>query len=214
MINTKTLTPDAISQYSWCWVREDTAVKPKEYFDFAQMDRSDGTSGRHLVNSVSNSKRALHLRMENLYNGFGGMVVAGKPHNFPELVGFLRKCGIVSPRILDRINKLRNAIEHDYYVPTIDEVDTFLDITELFLGATDILIFRQPDTIDFATDAVRDYTGELALAEMSFEWKVGQIKLTFIDEHHRGPSKHIVQRMDSSAPEYFDCVRFAIKHNE
>ena len=214
MIDTKTLHENTIFQYSWGWIHEDPDVNPRKYFDFAQLDRNDGTSGRYLVNSVSNSKRALHLRMENLYNGFGGLIVAGKPHNFPGLMGFLRKCGIVSPRILDRINKLRNTIEHDYYVPTINEVDTFLDVTELFLAATDMLISRQPSTIEFESDKVRDQSGKLILIEMEFDWKLGQISLWFSADGRRSYSNRVIQCLDSSSDEYFDCVRFAIRYNE
>jgi hypothetical protein len=213
MIDVKLLKGEAIFQYSWGWIKEPLRIKPRDYLDFAQQDRSDGDSARHLINSVSNSKRALHLRMENLYEGFGGIAVAGKAWNFPILIDFLRKCGIVSPRILDRINRLRNAVEHEYYTPTLDEVETFLDVTELFLAATDALIGRQPSTIEFEHDAIRDHSGTLLLQEMSFDWETAQITLSFSPEDNSSFMARVRHQLDSSVDAYFECVRFAIKHS-
>jgi hypothetical protein len=117
--------------------------------------------------------------MESLYKGFGGFTVypsTQKPH-FPHLFNFLTKCGIVAPGILGQINKLRNEVEHEYHTPTLDELATFLDVTELFLAATDAIITRQPSTIEFEPNAIRDRSGNYYLREMSFDWKNAQLTL-------------------------------------
>lgn len=213
MIDIKLLKGEAIFQYTWNWIHEPIGTKPDEYLEFARQDLSDGTSARHLVNSVSNSKRALHLRMEIMYEAFGGNVVVGKPKNFPILIEFLRSCGIASPRILNRINKLRNAVEHNYHIPTLEEVETFLDVTELFLAGTNALIGRQPSTVEFERDSVRDKSGLLILQEMSFDWNKAEISLLFSkndENHHSASVQHL---LNFKAPEYFELVQFAIKHS-
>jgi len=48
----------------------------------------------------------------------------------------LREIGVVAPKVLERLNKIRNRIEHDYYCPTIEEANDFIDVVELFPYAT------------------------------------------------------------------------------
>jgi hypothetical protein len=212
MFDIKMLTPDSINEYWWSLINEKDTLIPREYFNFAQQDRNDGTTDRHLVNSIANSKRAIHLRMENLYNGYGGAVIEGKPHNYNDLVGFLRKCGIISPRILDRINKIRNLIEHEYYVPSIDEVDTFLDITELFLGATDVLITNKPASILFNTTLTTGFYQKFKLKEMRFVWDVGNIEFVLAIDDSPSCINRTIEKIDFKNPIYFDCINFSIKH--
>src|SRR5262245_57591884 len=215
MIDVKLLKGEAIEGFSsWVWIKEAEGVKPRDYLVFAQQDRSEGDSARHLINAVSNAKRALHLRMETLYEGFGGIVVVGKARHFPSLINFLRKCAIVSPRILDRINTLRNAVEHDYYTPSIEEVDTFLDVTELFLGATDALIMRQPGSIEFVDNAIRDCSGKFILREMEFEWKSAKVTFIFVPEDNKSFGAQVRHRPELNIHDYFECVRFAIMNLE
>ena len=44
--------------------------------------------------------------------------------------------GIIAPRILEKINRQRNKLEHDYIQPTKEDVEDALDISVLFLGYT------------------------------------------------------------------------------
>ena len=118
----------------------------------------------------------------------------------------------MSPRILDRINTLRNAVEHDYYTPTIEEVDTFLDVTELFLWATDALIMRQPASIEFVDNAIRDCSGKFILREMEFEWKSATVTFIFVPEDNKSFSAQVRHKPELNTDEYFECVRFAIKN--
>lgn len=113
-------------------------VWPDTYLDYAKDDFSDFArlkSPRCLINSVSNAKRALHYQVDGLANALGWSEVKGK-RDFPTKLEFLGRCGILSPLIIKRINKLRNTVEHDYYVPTEDEALEYLEIVELYLGAT------------------------------------------------------------------------------
>ena len=213
MIDTKLLKREVIFEYTWGSIGDPIGTKPDEYLTFARQDLSDGTSARHLINSVSNSKRALHLRMEILYEAFGGNVAVGKPKNFPSLIEFLRNCGIASPHILNRINKLRNAVEHDYLIPTLEEVETFLDVTELFLHATNALIGRQPDKVEFESDSVRDKSGLLILQKISFDWNNAEISLWFSKNDENRHSASVRHVLNFEAPEYFELVRFAVRHS-
>jgi len=57
--------------------------------------------------------------------------------NIPVKIMLLNKTGIIVPRVLNKINKIRNMMEHDFYCPNIDEVQDFADIILLFICYTD-----------------------------------------------------------------------------
>ncbi|WP_315983253.1 hypothetical protein [Aliamphritea spongicola] len=40
---------------------------------------------------------------------------------------------MVAPRVLKRLNKLRNSLEHDFVSPSRDEVEDFIDVASLFI---------------------------------------------------------------------------------
>lgn len=113
-------------------------IWPDTYLDYAKADFAEfevGKSSRCLINAVSNAKRALHYQVDGLANALGWSALKGK-RDFPTKLDFLGRCGVLSPIIIKRINKLRNTVEHDYYVPTEDETLEYLEIVELYLGAT------------------------------------------------------------------------------
>ena len=118
---------------------------PQLYLDFATSDLSDPDSTRNRVNALSNAKRALHFRIDLLADALGfDDSPFKKKNNFPEKLEFCGKCGVVAPRILGKVNRVRNALEHEYYLPARDETENFVDVTELFLAATDYLFSSFP----------------------------------------------------------------------
>lgn len=66
---------------------------------------------------------------------------------------FCKSCGIVGPRILRKLNRVRNAVEHEYYVPSQSEVEDFIDVVELFLAATDRYLKNFPKEIELEFDS-------------------------------------------------------------
>lgn len=53
----------------------------------------------------------------------------------------LNSTGIIAPRILNKINKSRNMMEHDFYCPNASEVQDFADVILLFISYTDKYLF-------------------------------------------------------------------------
>ena len=126
----------------------DTEIHPFKYLQFAREDLDDGDNMRHLINAISNAKRALHLQVETIANGFG-MKVLRKRSNFPKKLAFLKDLGIVTPSIIYKINQIRNKVEHDYATPSLEETKDFVDIVELFLQSTAVAINTFPDYVYF-----------------------------------------------------------------
>jgi len=126
---------------------------PGTYLQYARADLSQGQSERCRVNAFSNAKRALHCQVDILIKGIGANKLKDNKYSkFPGKIELLQKCSIVSPAILRRINALRNKLEHEYLVPSVEETETCLDVVELFLAATDKLINSFPEHAQFADD--------------------------------------------------------------
>jgi hypothetical protein len=123
--------------------------RPRTYLTFAQEDLSEINSQRTRVNALSNAKRALHFQVD-LLSEFLGIEHArlGKRLSFPQKLEFCVNCGVVGPRILSKLNRLRNAVEHEYYLPTKEEAEDFVDVVELFLGATNQFVRSFPDSLE------------------------------------------------------------------
>ena|SRR5690349_12495618 len=95
-------------------------VTPCEYLRFAQKDLK-GNDRRSTVNALSNAKRALECQTDSLMLAFEMEDVASR-WNFPKKVEALERISIIAPRILAKINRHRNEMEHEYWCPSIDVV--------------------------------------------------------------------------------------------
>lgn len=113
-----------------------SAASPEMYLQFARSDLRR-TYRRNRVNAFSNAKRALHLQIDVLTDAFGLKALPEKERrSFPQRLDFLSRCGVVAPKILKRLNRLRNMVQHDYYIPERQETEDFLDVVELFLASS------------------------------------------------------------------------------
>ncbi len=114
-----------------------TPVTPKEYLEFADKDLL--VNGNHgLVNSLSNAKRAIDCQITNLLSVLG-LKTSGNIHT---KIQRIEDIGILAPRIIKKVNKIRNLLEHEFYKPTNDEAEDAVDIATLFVEATD-KVFRE-----------------------------------------------------------------------
>lgn len=128
-------------------------ISPRKYFDFAIEDLNSESilSERVKVNAFSNLTRALHFQIEIIADAFGFQNLSNAKYStFPQKLEFCKKCGVVSPRILIKLNKIRNLVEHAYHIPDESEVTDYFDIVELFLAATDHFIFQFPTEIEIS----------------------------------------------------------------
>lgn len=124
---------------------------PRTYFEFAIADLESEDTRRSCVNALSNAKRALHFQIDLIAQAFGIQEVASpKMLFFPQKLEFCINCGVVGPRILRKLNRVRNAMEHEYYIPSKEETEDFVDVVELFLAATDRFMFRFPDLMELS----------------------------------------------------------------
>lgn len=167
------LGEDVYPDCCWSHIGQKDYLKPNAYLQDAIDDLNSGNERRNLNNAVRNAKSALHMRVDILCRAFcGGEYFQKNLRNFPKKMDFLESVGIVRPRIIDKINKMRNEIEHEYRDATLEEAEYFIDIVLLFMEATRYLNSRFPCEADFHGLAVSD---EAYLRKIVCNWEGGEL---------------------------------------
>ena len=111
-------------------------LKPIDFLKFAEIDINTKIN-HHQVNALSNAKRALDCQVLCLLEIFGLKEIADKKRwGFPKKVEALTRLGILAPRILNKINRTRNLLEHEFTQPNDEQVTDFIDIVSLFIEST------------------------------------------------------------------------------
>lgn len=118
---------------------------PRTYLGFAQEDLAGADCPRVRINALSNAKRALHLQVETLTGALGyAQWESDGPQGFPRRLRFASQFGLVQPKILEKINGLRNDVEHEYIDPACSVVQDYVDVVTLYLDASDRLVRSFP----------------------------------------------------------------------
>lgn len=148
-------------------------VSAYEFLRFAKSETYQRTT-KSVVNALSNAKRAIECQIDTLLYVFGHYELAQKEKwSFPKKMEFLESIGIISPNILNQINRKRNNMEHRYEIPKNEEIVDVLDIAELFLEATDRFSSKCYNGFeiyyrDNPTDILIDFNDELCEFGISY----------------------------------------------
>ena len=139
---------------------DENGSKPGDYRGFAELDLKDPDSSRTRVNALSNAKRALHFQVELLSDalGFKRWKERESSAAFSKRISFLEACGLITPRIIAKINRLRNAVEHEYVVPDREAVEDYADVVGLYLDASDKYVRSFPHLRELYTGPWKERT--------------------------------------------------------
>ncbi|MGB9939233.1 hypothetical protein [Methanosarcina sp.] len=194
---------DGISGFIFETVETDFDITPNEFLNFAKHDFT-AKYDHHLVNSLSNVKRAIDSQLDSLLFGFG-LSERAKKWNFPTKIDFLNSIGVVSPGILKKINTKRNLLEHEYRNPTEEEVEDALDVAELFIKYTDKYLIRALKFCDVFS------RGE-GYITITLDWENCKITSTYrIYEDDKFKKTVTEELTNASQKEYGDYLKFYLK---
>jgi len=127
-------------------------TKPEEFLKFAEDDLRIGES-KGQYNSLSNVKRAIDCQMDSILLRFCLYEISkSEKWNFPKKIDVLNKLGIISPRILQKINAKRNSLEHEYKKPTREDVEDAIDVATLFVHYTNKFLFNTPTELEISKE--------------------------------------------------------------
>lgn len=204
------LGEDIYPDCCWGYIGYEDYLKPNRYLQDAIDDLNSGSERRNLNNAVRNAKSALHMKVDILCLSFCGSEYFQKNlRNFPRKMDFLEGIGIVRPRIIDKINKIRNEIEHEYRDATLEEAENFIDIVLLFIEATKYLNSRFPCDADFHGLAVSD---EGYLRRVVSNWEKGELIFYYSKQEPRRLDNMETYSIKVGDDRYAQWVKFLLKH--
>lgn len=203
---------DVDLSYTWKFIDYDDYLGPDKYLQDAIDDLKSGQERRHYNNAIRNAKSALHMKVDILCKVFAGDKYFSKCLKyFPQKMDFLESIGIVRPRIIDRINKIRNKIEHEYIDATSTEAEDFIDIVLLFIEATRYLNSRFPSNIDLYTSV---HIKNLYLKRILCNFSLGELIFDVSESDcfdYNNIQKIIIRVGDKK---YNEWVKYIVKNNE
>lgn len=107
------------------------------FVNYAENDlRYETESGD--VNALSNAKRAIDCQVEQLTKLIG----LKKEKSFPKKLGIMKSIGLIAPRILEKVNKTRNMLEHEFVHPERSEAEDAVDVATLFVKLTNGILYN------------------------------------------------------------------------
>lgn len=130
-------------------------IKPQDFLRFAEEDLESAFPHKS-VNALANIKRAVDCQFECIFQ------TIGLKHNkqilgFPEKLSLIQRMGLIAPRILHKISKMRNLMEHEFDNPDITKVEDAFDVVELFIAYSTVMMTNFATSL---TVALIDADGE------------------------------------------------------
>lgn len=179
-------------------------ISPEEFLDYAEKDLSSNYP-HSKVNALSNIKRAIDCQIDTLLFAFGLYETSRRKNwNFPEKINVLKESGIILPRILEKINKKRNLLEHEYKSPEVEEVEDALDVAMLFI------VYTQKFTHGFINE-IGIYGNECGSFTMSINKERESILITTDELKEDELVKNEKNIIAVSSEEYKDYLKLFIR---
>lgn len=110
-------------------------ITPRDFLDFAEKDLEKSDSIHSLVNATSNLKRAVDCQLDSFLILMNlDSFYRSKRLGVDRKLGFLEKSGLFRSKSLEKLNKLRNRLEHYYEIPRIEDVEVYFDLVVAFVS--------------------------------------------------------------------------------
>ncbi|CAI3701536.1 hypothetical protein [Clostridium neonatale] len=137
-------------------------LSPEDFLKFAKQDLKN-LDNKGLVEGLSNSKRAIDCQVDWIISYLGFDYLNFNEQHYPYIksminefeaetyfdknlsfkLRFLQAMEITPIFLIAKIRKLRNELEHEYLMPQKDEVREAVEIAELFINATQNILWHK-----------------------------------------------------------------------
>lgn len=137
-------------------------LTPEDFLEFAKEDYRN-LDNRGLVGVLSNSKRAIDCQVDWIISYLGFDYLCFNEKNYPNIkeiinefekeisydntlsfkLRFIQALEIAPTFLISKIRKFRNRLEHEYIVPKENEAREAIEIAELFINATQNIIWHK-----------------------------------------------------------------------
>lgn len=103
-------------------------LSAEELLVFAENAITSGTK-EGLVNAISNLKRALDCEMDMFLECINLKSISDKKNlKFEKKTQFLADIGLFPIQSINKLNKMRNKLEHEYRMPEISDLQTYYEL--------------------------------------------------------------------------------------
>jgi hypothetical protein len=130
---------------------------------------------------------------------------------FPKKLELIQKFEILAPRVLNKINKTRNLMEHQYIKPNAAQVEDFLDIVSLFIASTEHYASNFLSLVEYINETSDEFEN---LAEVSFTVDNKNEKLIIKTFLLKPKTKDIQMEIGRKDADYIDIFKRHLKKIE
>lgn len=103
-------------------------ISPEDFLNFAEKEIADETK-EGIINAVSNLKRALDCEMDIFFESINiKRVFDNKNLKFEKKTQFLANIGLFPIQTINKLNLVRNKLEHDYKIPAISDLRSYYEL--------------------------------------------------------------------------------------
>ncbi|GEN83610.1 hypothetical protein SLU01_19220 [Sporosarcina luteola] len=140
---------------------------PADYLSFAEQELElvlkDPSNVRVKINCILHLKRALNCQLDIFFHIFGFTKYVQKNNlGLDKQLSFLKDTGIIKSRVINRFNKIRNKIEHQYRIPDIDDVEVYFDLISILNAQIENTIYIS-GTVSGMEDGILDDTDSIKI---------------------------------------------------
>lgn len=103
-------------------------ISSEEFLDFAENAMASGTK-EGIVNAISNLKRAIDCEMDMFFECINIKRIFDKKNlKFEKKTQFLASIGLFPIQTINKLNMMRNKLEHEYKTPEIFDLHTYYEL--------------------------------------------------------------------------------------
>jgi hypothetical protein len=181
---------------------------PNEFMFYAERDLETNFEHKY-INALSNTKRALDCQADRLLKLFGFYKLSQEKYwGFPKKLEVIQRFDLVTPRVLTKINKARNLMEHQYLKPNATQVEDFWDIVSLFLTGTEHYASKSLPSVNY-TNYESDEFPMIGELELEVDNENGKMIIN-TDSQYRSKTNVKVE-LFSDNPEYIEVFKRHLK---
>ncbi|MBQ8326999.1 MAG: hypothetical protein IJX86_07980 [Lachnospiraceae bacterium] len=103
-------------------------IMPKDFLKYAEQDLCE-ESAKGKIGVVANLKRAVDSQLDLFYETLNLKSIFSKNNlKFEKKTGFLADVGMFQSKSINKLNTMRNKLEHEYTLPTEADLDIYYEM--------------------------------------------------------------------------------------
>jgi len=200
----------------WSCSNVDTSfdINPEDYISYAEADLRS-TDEHRFINALGNTKRALDCQADRLLKLLGFYTDARKEFwGFPRKLKKIAEFDIIAPKILEKINRTRNQMEHQYVPADPEKTDDFVSIVLLFIHATNNYDCRTIDQVGYVNWTDNPLFNVLGEPEFTIDNANSKIIVKEVNLPPAKAQKGYWIEMGIKDPEYTEVMKCHLKKAE